>query len=285
MTRIPFFATLKEAVLFVWHNASDFFAFAYLPVIANTMANVALHESLPQPVPQSPAELMAGISATSVAIWMVAIIAAFGFYVVFAVAWHRHCLLPGEPTTVGAALRWRGRHWRFFAMTIGLACAAIAAAALANVLLGTVLGALAGSAPGQPSGLTLTASILMSFVVLTLFTRFLLIFPAIAIEAPTPTLGATWRLTRGNGVTLFMLLLSVSIGIAIIHQLVQSLWIEALGPFAADGSLLAVALLVLFGQVLTFVGVALTTSVVSIAYRELTAAQAAGGTGAGGGTV
>jgi MFS family permease len=273
MNRLPFFATLIDAVTLLWRGRKDFLAFAYLPVIANALLGVALQVSLPSPMPQEPEALIAALSGTTVAIWLAAIIAGIGFYIVFAIAWHRHCLLPGEVTTIGAALRWRSRHWRFFGMTMALTMAALGAAIIANF----IVGAIAGTLLGQGQGLGVLIPVLVTFAVLTQFMRLLPVFPAIALDDRSVTLGAAWRLTRGNGATLFMLLFTMSLALAIIHQVLLAIWLAALGSFIDAGSPLALLALALLVQLLAFIGIALTTTIVSIAYRDLKA-QAGGGT-------
>ncbi|MEX0852565.1 MAG: hypothetical protein WD036_04680 [Bauldia sp.] len=270
MKRLPIFATLRDALALVWRDRRDFVAFAYLPVIANALLGVALQSSLPSPLPNDAAALIASLSGVTIAIWLVSLVATIGFYIVFALAWHRRCLLPGETTTVGAALRWRARHWRFFGVTMALAIGVILAAVVLNFAAAPVAAALfAGN-----SGAGGIFSVVLSFIVVTLAMRFLLLFPAIAIDEPM-TPAESWRRTRGNGATLFMLLFAISLAIAIVHQILVLAWVTALGSFAANGSLLALLALALLVQSLAFIGVALMTTVVSIAYRELDGSAAA----------
>ena len=274
MTRLPFFATLQDAFRQFWRNRRDFFAFAYLPVTANALLGVALQASLPQPLPNDAGALISSLTGLTIGIWIVSIVATVGFYVVFALAWHRLCLLPGETTTVGAALRWRARHWRFFTATFALAFAVILLAFVANLAVGPLIAALFGA----QSGAGALIPIVLSFIIITMAMRFLLLFPAIAVDDRSMTPAESWRRTRGNGAALFMLLFTVSLGVAIVHQLIVAAWAAALGPMAVDGSLLAVFALMLLVQCLTFIGVALTTTIVSIAYRDLTAQAGGSGT-------
>jgi hypothetical protein len=264
MKRLPIFATLRDVFALVWRDRRDFVAFAYLPVIANALLGVALQSSLPSPLPNNAGALLASLSDLTIAIWIATVIAAIGFYVVFALAWHRRCLLPGETTTVGAALRWRTHHWLFFAVAIVLVIGFLLVAFILNFAAAPLAAALFGTASGAGAIL----SVVLSFIVFTLAMRFLLLFPAIAVDAPM-TPAESWRRTRGNGATLFMLLFAVFLAVAIVHQLVILAWAAALGPFAAGGSLLALLVLTLLVQSLTFIGVALMTTVVSIAYRKL----------------
>lgn len=281
MNRLPFVATLTDAFGFVWQNRKDFLAFAYLPVIANSLIGVALHLSLPKQMPSGATEMLASLSSLAYALWAFALIAAFGFYVAFAVAWHRRCLLPGETPTVGAALRWHGRHWRFLGIAALLGVGLLLAAIIANTIVGVILHALTSDTGAGG----LVVSILVSFIVITIFTRFLPIFPAIAVDDRNVTLGAAWRMTRGNGIALFTMLFSLSLIIALVNQGIQIVWVALLGPLAADGSVLAVFVLVLLTQLLTFIGVALTTTVASIAYRDLSARPGSSSGGGGGTTV
>ncbi|MEK9660781.1 MAG: hypothetical protein VW644_03435, partial [Alphaproteobacteria bacterium] len=250
----------------------------------NTLINTALQQSLPRPLPMTPDELLAALTPTAVLLWLAATVAAVGFYIVFAIAWHRRCLLPHESATVGAALRWRARHWRFFAMTLTLAIGAILVVFIVNTAAGLAIRAATGG-----GGIGVIVSIVLVFLVLTIFARFLPVFPAIAVDDRRMTLAAAWRLTRGNGMTLFMMLFTVSIVVAMATQLVNAAWLALLGDAAAAGSLLAIGAILLLGQCLTFIGIAASTTIVSIAYRELAAGAGGGGmsgsTGSGGTTV
>jgi hypothetical protein len=270
MHRLSFFTTLREACGFVWQERRDFLAFAYLPVIANALLDVAKYESLPQPLPQTVGEIVANLSAMAAFIWFASLVATVGFYVVFAVAWHRRTLLPGETSTVGEALRWRARHWRFFAATVLLALAG----GFALQISGLVAGQLGGALLGQAGGIV---SMLVLFVVMTVLVRFLPLFAAIAVDDRQMTPRTVWRLTRGNGAPLFMLLFVVWVAIVAVRLMAVSLWYAVLGTAAAEGSLLAVFALILLDQILTFVGIALSTTIVSIAYRDLTANARSGG--------
>lgn len=274
MNRLPVFATILDAIRFVWANRRDFFAFAYLPVIANALLGVALRSSLPHPTPTTPEAWEAALTPLSVMLMVLALAASLGFYVVFAVAWHRRHLLPGEVSTVGAALRWRPRHWRFFLGTVILGLVGFLATMLAVNL---AIGALGAIMPLTAAAALMVAT-LAALMVATALVRLLPLFAAIAIDDRTMTVGAAWRLTRGNGFGLFLVLFGVGILGSAATLLAGIPIAMTIGNPMASGSLIGILIVELVQQIIIFVSIALTTTVVSIAYSDLSAQAGGGGT-------
>ena len=106
-------------------------------------------------------------------------------YVMFAIAWHRRFLVE-EQTTIGAALRWGPRHMRFLGRFF---------------LLGLVLVpfvAVVVTATHDNAGVIVPLSFVLLVATVLVYSRLLLIFPAIAVDERLTMQGA-WQLTRGLG--------------------------------------------------------------------------------------
>jgi hypothetical protein len=113
--QLPVFNIITRSVRDIWQNRRDFAAFAFLPIlvvsIIGTLMSAVIGDVriiIDDPTQVPPQVVLRMFFGTFVN-WL----AGFALYTVFAVAWHRRTLA-GPEATVGAALRWGRRQWRFF---------------------------------------------------------------------------------------------------------------------------------------------------------------------------
>lgn len=269
--------TTGESYRFVFGNLGALAQIALLPFVFNisiTLGSLALVQG----------GIFPGFMhfATFLLVWVVQL----AFYVSFAIAWHRHYLVgPGEAGPF-VTLQWRRRHWRFaikgILLGVGILLIGMAVSAISLSILGSTL-----TGPGM-SGLFLLIGVqaLLTLAFYYLLSRFLLAFPAASVDDEDIGLGASWDLTAGNSFRFFGVLFLV---IAPLYA------IEFAGSWAGMNTLApgqfpptsVIVLLALLAQVLTFIGLALSTTAASITYRKLKAiddaARAHGAGGDGGG--
>jgi hypothetical protein len=270
---------LARAYKFLWENRQDFLAYAFLPVVLVAAVKTATLWASgewqlafePAPAPATPGEPGAtGDPAAQVleltAADIVNLVVTMATYVMFAVAWHRKFLLGNEGNTVGAALRWSGRHWKFLGRFLLLLLIII----VASMLLSLPIRLLSGTSAAVSS----VAIVAVLMVVGLIYGRLLLIFPAAAIDEPFGlkdsiecTQGKSW-LMLGIAV---MPPLPAMIVLLIVSLLLGNLFVPL---FGASVSLLLV--LTLIQQVIVFGGIAAGVTALSIAHRELAHTRPAG---------
>lgn len=276
MQRLPVFAIVRDAYRFLWDNRRDFVSLAYLMIVVNSFMQVLIQLSLPEgwgATNVEPGALFAGASGP---LLLVAFVIGMVLYIMFAVAWHRLYLVGAEPTTVWGALRWRSRHWRYVVkgvLVFAIAMATLFAIAFAASIVGGVTSSSQGSgAPGAGPGI-LAIVIAVGLIAAMFLMRFMLAFPASAVDDEATGLAGSWRLTRGNGWTLLLVMFLVSLPIGLAAQLVQLALLETVGLEAITGSLVLTLIVSLINQSFSFAGIAVTTSALSIAYQDLHATR------------
>jgi hypothetical protein len=171
---------------------------------------------------------------------------------VFAVTCHRLVLLDTASVAARFVPRWSWRETRFFfflaAVSILCTVAVIAPSILVLTLLSPWLGSSNESWPPW-------VSFALVVPVYYLFARLCLVFPATAIDRKVD-LKWTWRLTRGNGWRLFVV---VGVLPLVIKKIVELFYRENATPFET--------------VILTLLGIALFAveiAALSLSYRELT---------------
>lgn len=216
-------------------------------------------------------------------VWLVQL----AFYVTFAVAWHRHYLVgPGE-AGIFVTLQWQQRHWRFAIkgillgiciLLIGFIVSAISLQIIGPMLVGPDMF-------GRGLYILLGVQTAMSLVFYYLLSRFLLAFPAASVDDPEIGLSASWDLTDGNSFRFFFVLILALAPLYVIEYGGSWLGASLLEPNDMP-STAVVALFAVLSEILTFIGLALSTTAASITYRKLkaidAAARAASGTDADG---
>lgn len=274
-------SVLADSYKFLWQNRQDLFAYAFLPVVLVAGAKtLALWLTGQWQVVLTPAELpaepdVASEAGTAAAMQMlevspadiIVLLVTLATYVMFAVAWHRKYLIGNEGNTVGAALRWGTRQWKYLASFILLLGIALVASFLLSVPVRVMIANNPAVAP--------IAILVVLMLVLLIYGRLLLVFPAAATDqrfglrdSIECTKGRTW-LMAGIAVLPPLPMMFV---LLIVSLLLASLFVPL---FGASVSLLLV--LTLIQQGITFVGIAAGVTALSIAHKELTATRPAGG--------
>ena len=292
MYKLPVTATIRETYRFIGAQLSPLVDYAIVPVVfgavfatflffgafAQTSGAIDLYgvavdaeqiAKLPQFASQLPTNVKVMLS-------FAAAIAGLALYILFAVAWHRRYLLGPTATSPREIFAWRDRHWRFLGNLILVALiillAAIVMAVPLYLVLKPLLGSM-GSGSADPAARILPAlivNIILGIPIALIACRYTLVFPAIAADRAAFGLGQSALLTRGNlwrilGVLFFGFYLpygiaSAGVGELIFSPLVLKLWIGSIG--------LGFVVL-MFQQLLLYVGVAIGVSALSIIYRKL----------------
>ena len=240
-------ATARAAYGFVWRHRRRFFALAFpaIVVLAIVTALVVWPPSLEGARGPGWADIL--VTVAELVLW-----------VMFAVAWHRRYLVPAEATTVGAALGWRRRHWRFSLVALGISLLVL----LGGVVIVVVIYLVPGGGPGDI--MLYPASALAFLFALFLYARLSLLFPAQAVDHRLG-FAECFRLTRGNGWRL----------VAILALVFAPFWVALSAGLAAMailgvvGGLTGTLIGALLHQGLNFAGIAVGVSALSIAYRHL----------------
>ncbi len=247
-THVPVFATIVTAYRFVWQERRDFINFALLPVLLLAILSTAVAATL---VDDTSA---ADVQTFPPGFVLIIAVTTLPLMTLFAVLWQRRFLLPHENPTIYDAFRWRMRHSRCLFVLI----AAVFVADLAAV--GAILIA---AAIGVPQALI----VLVGFVAAGLtFARLCMLLPA----AATDTLidfNQAWALGRRNAARIFSTLLS---GVPLVFAgLMISLGLSAL--FGSGASVIGVFVISFVNEFFSFGAVALVVTVMSEAYRILSA--------------
>ncbi len=276
---ITLFTSLGTAYRFLWTERRDLFAYAFLPVLLVSFVQIAglwatgdwqLQYEAATPPPAEPGAPQITINLddvdqTQLMAFIANGVAAFVAYVMFAVAWFRRYLIGPEGMTVGAAMRWGPRQWRFisrFFMLVGLV-----------MLLGFLIqGPISLLTSINPTlGIFGRAAIVVGTLLVT--ARLLLVLPAAAVDqrfgfrdAGNATRGKSWYML---GIYLFSLLPAL-FALIIVSQLMAGLAISLSGPSL---SFLFVVLLV--QQAIMFVAIASQVTALAEAFRQLAPPPAA----------
>jgi hypothetical protein len=271
---LTLFASLGAAYRFLWNERRDLLAYAFLPVLLVSFVQIAglwatgdwpLYFDPPAPpAPPAPGEPQIVINLGNIfSVDGIATIAngvaSFVAYVMFSVAWFRRYLIGPEGMTIGAAMRWGPRQWRFITrsfMLVGLVL-------LLGFLITVPINLLTSVNPTL--GLFGRAAIVVGTLLIT--SRLLLVLPAAALDrkfgfrdAGTVTQGRSWYML---GIYLFSLLPAL-FALVIVAQLLAGLAESLTGPSL---SFLFVVLLV--QQAIMFVAIASQVTALAEAFRQL----------------
>ncbi|MDH3737960.1 MAG: hypothetical protein OER92_02120, partial [Alphaproteobacteria bacterium] len=185
--QLSVFDIITKACSDTWDNRRDLATFAFLPVLMVSFVGTLMSNVIGDPrvllenPDQVPPAVVARMFFGTVINWLAGMV----LYTLFAVAWYRRNLVGPEATTIGAAMRWGRRQWRFFRRLVGLLINLFVLLFLATALLTTVL-------PVAP-----VLSALLIFVGL-IYARAAMVFPAIALDTPL-SFAESAKLTQGNG--------------------------------------------------------------------------------------
>lgn len=265
--KLPILSTARGAYAFVWRHRRRFFALAF-PAIVVLAILTALVVWLPPLVGPAGEEggdpaVVRGLSWGEILVSIVTMIV----WVLFAVAWHRRYLIPAEAATVGEALRWRHRQTRFLLITFGISLLAFVIGSFGGMAAFGLLVAMDAflASRGEVASLPPVLAILVAYSLgLFIYARLSLLFPATAVDHRL-NLRECFKLTRGNGWRLVIILTLVTAPFLI----TRFLGLATIALFGFFAGLTGTLIGVFIEQTLTFAGIAVGVSALSIAYREL----------------
>ena len=113
--RLEVLRIVNEAYQFVWLQRQDF-ALLGVPIVL-VLGTASALLSYFRPVPNTDVQT---VSVGFILAGVVVAVVSLAGWVVFAVAWHRRCLLPNHGSIVGQELRWQRRHSVFLGRTVVL---------------------------------------------------------------------------------------------------------------------------------------------------------------------
>ncbi len=261
-SRLPVLSTLWLALRFVWDGRRGFWYTAFLPVLVLTVLNT-LGAALALPV--DPADPAAGSYAPPFVV-ITAHIALLALYVMFAVAWHRRWLLPNESVTYATALKWDGRKTKFLIRLFLIAVCAFAVM-LPIFVLFQFLG-LGASPDGAIKPGTAFGAILMILAGYAVMGRLMPLLPAAAVDDDIDFRGC-WALTAGVTWRLMVIILLPGIVFGALNLAVEAAVNAGLNGIGLGGSLVAVAVESFGLQILSFFGIAVGVTALSITYQSL----------------
>jgi hypothetical protein len=253
---LPVFDIITAAVRDTWDNRRDFAAFAFLPVlvvsIVGTLMSVVIGDLrviVDNPT-QVPPEIVTRMFIGTVVNWL----AGFALYTVFAVAWHRRNLV-GPEATVGAALRWGRRQWRFFRRLVLLFVNLMALMFFLSILLMAVI----------PIAPALSALLIAMCLI---YARVALVLPAAATDTPM-TFAESAKLTRGNSWRMLLAVVVLPLAVMLFGGLVVLIFAAPLADLIGS-SITARFVVSLIAQSVNYIGYAAGITALSLAYRQLT---------------
>jgi len=262
--KLPVWEVVKEVYRFVWAARRDLVAIASVPVLGLTIFITVMTEVFGAPGMFTDFRSRAG--SEDYLVWPMNIV-AMAIYVMFAVAWHRRYLVPGERMTVWTALRWDARKTRFLLRLIGASVLGLlvmlAPMALVSVGVSTAVH-LDGNSSVADSVVAGMATGIAGLVLLHLiYGRLFLWLPAAAVDDPTGLRGL-WRLGRRNTWRLFWIV--VAVGLPFWFLAIVSI---AMPAFLVEPGLTARLIVHLASQAVGYLGIAITVSALSASYRRL----------------
>lgn len=258
--QLPVFDIITRSVRDIWQNRRDFAAFAFLPIlvvsIIGTLMSAVIGDVriiIDDPT-QVPPQVVLRMFFGTVVNWL----AGFALYTVFAVAWHRRTLA-GSEATVGAALRWGRRQWRFFRRLVFLIVNLMVLMFLLTILLMAVI-------PVIPVAPVLSALLI---AVGLIYARVALVLPATATDTPM-TVAESAKLTKGNSWRMFMAVVVLPLALMLFGGIAVLVVVAPLTDIIGS-SMTARFLVSLVAQTVNYIGFAAGITALSLAYRQLTA--------------
>lgn len=180
----------------------------------------------------------------------------------FAVAWHRHQLLPDEPVSLRGTYQWGRPFGRYLLWVMGISLMTAPIVIGSQIFSFYAAAALVGTHSPWTTSVSWLLSLPLLVPALLIFARLSPALPATAIDRPLSYRQA-WQLTRGMGWQVWVLILFVA-GPASLFSMVCMMLASGV-----DGAL--TGLLILLGCGLFFLSVALLSTALSLLYRQLMA--------------
>lgn len=256
---LPLMEMITDAFRYVYDERKDFIALASLPVIALALIASGLNFLMPDGGVQVDES---GMPVSIGPLVFVNIFVSIVFFAIFAVAWYRKFLVGEEDVTVGAALKLDGRKIRFVIRLGGLLL--LCALLMMPVVIGFQLISAAGLAFGP------IAIFVMLVVGLLVYARGSLWLIAAAVDDPT-SLRAIWRGTNGFSWRLVVLVVAPPMLLLIIQMLVLNIAALILGALGLMDSMTGGLILLIIQESLSYLGIAVVASALSMAYLRFKA--------------
>ena len=256
--QLPVFDIITEACQDAWQNRRDVAAVAFLPVLGVSIVGTVMAAMIgdPRVVIDDPAQVSTLVVLRTFFGITVNWLFGIAFYSLFAVAWHRRTLVGPEAVTIGVAMRWGQRQWRFFRRLVLLAINLMALMFFLTILLMSFV----------PIALLLSGLLIAVGLV---YARVSLVLPAAAIDTPM-TFAQSAKLTAGNS---WRMMLAVAV-LPLVVMLIGSIAVLVVALLLGDivtSSISVQLALSLLAQSVNYVGFALGITALSLAYRELAA--------------
>lgn len=253
---------LAEAVRDVWDGRRDLFALAALPVLALAIFAAVMNLVLGPVILALPADGgVDGVVTPEVAGAVVIHVIAFSFaqltlVALFAVAWHRRYLVPGENPTVLHAVQWEPRKLRYVLRLMGIAVIAFAF----SVAPGAVI---AGAIGNQ-----VLAVAVAFFAGLVMVGRLFLALPATAVDQDA-RFGHVWAMGKGATFQLMGMAVIPTAVARVASMLITNPLGGIIAGFGAAESVTGAFLVNLAAGAVSFAGCAVMTTAYSIAWVKL----------------
>jgi len=256
--QLPVSDIITAACRDTWEGRRDFAAFAFLPVlvvsiVGTLMATVIgdLRIIIDEPT-QVPPQVVVRMFFGTLVNWLTSL----ALYTLFAVAWHRRNLIGPEAATIGAAMRWGPRHWRFFRRLLLLVVNLMALMFFLSILLMSII----------PIAPVLSALLI---AVGLIYARVVLVLPATATDTPM-TLVESAKLTNGNSWRMFLAVVVLPLAVMLFGGIAVLIVAAPLAGIIGS-SVTAQFLVSLIAQSVNYIGFAVGITALSLAYRQLTA--------------
>ena len=252
---------LRDAVQDVWDGRRDLLALAALPVVALAVIDVVMMLVLGPLILRAESVGTGEVDPAQAINFLFHIFAdvaaQFALCSIFAVAWHRRYLVPGENLTALQAILWDGRKLRYMFRIFVVAMVATLFSAVPG---GVVLSITANE------GL---ATIAFGACFMVVMGRLSLVFPATAVDAEA-RLSHIWLLGKGSTFQLISVLVIPTIIFSVGGAILLKPLIGILIFFDLDGSLTGIFVVGLIKGTIGFCGYAVLTTIQSIAWLKLT---------------
>jgi len=256
--QLPVFDIITAACRDTWQGRRDFAAFAFLPVLAVSIVGTLMTAVIgdPRVIIDNPTQVPPPVVARMFFGLLVNWIAGFAMYTVFAIAWHRRTLVGREASTIGAAMRWGRRQWRFFRRLVFLIVNLMLLMFFLSLLLMRII----------PIAPVLSALLI---IIGLIYARVALVLPAAATDTPM-TFVESATLTKGNSWRMMLAVVVLPLGVTLFGGLAVLLVVAPLAELIGS-SITAQFVLSLVAQSVNYAGFAVGITALSIAYRQLTA--------------
>lgn len=261
MQSLPVFEIIQSAFRFLWVERKDFLNYAALPIVVLGLWHTLV--SALQPGANSEAQsALDGLRPALISFAVIGgVILENAAKIMFAVAWHRRWLDPAKDQTVWGVLKWDSSKTVFLFRTILISILSFFAA-LPFMFLGSM-----SMLIGEPIVVGIVF-ILVWFVASYVFARFSPMLPAAAISEAIG-IEESWKLTKGNGARLVVVLAVPTLLLLIIVLTSFGLLGGVAMPDFLAGTMTGNLIFGLIVEFVTFAGIAMGVTALSMAYRRL----------------